>query len=106
MRQNPWSGNYRNCSALELHYESQSNETEDQSPFQGEEGGDEVMTHRLSKFADLKRNEEIHVELSNETSPIVGDELYNRDEASRRAETSDHQRTKKEGKTEKRKPSH
>ncbi len=57
-----------------MHYESQSEETEDQSHFQGEEGGDKVMTHQFSKFADLRENEEIPIELPNEIMPIDGDE--------------------------------
>ncbi len=81
--------NYSNHSAPKAHYKSQSEETEDQSSFQGEEGGDEVMTHQILKFVDLRENEEIPVELPDETPPIDGDEL-DRKETSQKTETSDH----------------
>ncbi len=87
----PYGGgcrNYNNHSALKMHYRSQSKETEDQSPFQGEEGGDEVMIHQFLKSADLRGNEEIPVELPDKTSPINGDEL-DRTDTSRKTDTSD-----------------
>ncbi len=95
MRQNPWSGNYRNRSALKTHYEDQSEETEDQSPFQGEEGGDEVMTHQFSKFADLRENEKIPIELPDKTTPTDGDDL-DRDQTIQESEASDQLRDQRE----------
>ncbi len=53
-RQNPWSGNYQNHSALKMHYKTQSEETEDQSPLQEEEGGEGATTPNVKIFQNLQ----------------------------------------------------
>ncbi len=76
MRQNPWSGNYRNQSALELHFESQSEETENWPSVQETERGEKVATGResktFSKFANFREDDETSIDLSDETVPIDG----------------------------------